>query len=274
MKRLKELFSKAIGKLKRGEVKEPYIRLRDMEIVSQDKIDYSYVVYNIIGYKDRVIDKILFRQDKRLKTAYKEAIEIVKPILKINPKHIELQEGCEIKHPLTIDFISFRAMMELTAVVNQGIVTNLSDLMAHTIAIACYSENFEGDYDSELESWKTFRESLLDEPLEDMLGLYKWIDAQLQSSQLLWEERFLSVEVEEEDYERVNGPQKMAQFNVINTVKSLCHDFNITYDRAWQMSYAISQTNSYSKATYGYIQDEMRQLKELRMKMERDKNRG
>lgn len=274
MKRLKELFSKAIGKLKRDKVKEPYIRLRDMEIVSQDKIDYSYIVYNIIGYKDRVIDKILFRQDKKLKIAYKRAIKLIKPIRALKPNHMQLKEGMKTKIPLSIDFISFRAMMELTAVVNQGIVTNLQDLMAHTIAIATYSENHDGDYDSGLETFKEYRESLLDEPLDEMLSIYNWIDKSLQESQVMWERRFLSVDVEDEDYEAVNGAQKMAQFNVINTVKNLCHDFNIEYDKAWQMPYAISQTNSYAKATYSYIQDEMRQLKEQRMKMERRKNGG
>lgn len=271
MKRLKELFSKAISKLKRSKEEEPYIKLRDLEIVSQNNIDYSYIVYNIIGYKDRWIDKILFRQDKKLREAYNKAIELVKPIRKITPNNISLSESIKIKLPKSIDYISFRAMMELTAVVNQGIVTNLENLMAHTICIVCYSENNEGDYNSDIEAWKTFQEKILDQPLEDMIGVYQWIDKRLQESQMEWEKRFFSVEVEDEDYTRVGGPQKMAQFNVINTIKSLCSDFNITEERAWQMSYAISQTNNYAKATWGYVQDEMRQVKEARMKAERDK---
>ena len=271
MKRLKELISKAYDKLKRSKEEEPYIRLRDMEIVSQTNIDYSNIVYNIVGYKDRWIDKIMFRQDKKLKIAYQKAIEIVEPIRKITPNNITLSESLEIKLPKHIDYISFRAMMELTAVVNQGTQTNLENLMAHTICIVCYSENNEGDYDSGLESWKAFQEKILDQPLEDMIGIYQWIDKSLQESQMEWEKRFFSVEVEDEDYVRVGGPQKMAQFNVINTIKSLCADFNITEQRAWQMSYAISQTNNYAKATWGYVQDNMRQVKEARMRAERDK---
>lgn len=271
MKRLKELISKAINKFKRSKEEEPYIKLRDMEIVSQNNIDYSDVVYNIVGYKDRWIDKIMFRQDKRLKEAYQKAIELVKPIRKITPNNISLSKSSNIKIPKSIDHISFRAMMELTAVINQGIQTNLENLMAHTICIVCYSENNIGDYNSDIEAWKTFQEKILDQPLVEMIGLYQWIDKQLTENQLEWEKRFFSVEVEDEDYIRVGGPQKMAQFNVINTVKNLCIDFNITYDRAWQMSYAISQTNNYAKATWSYVQDEMRQVKEAKMRAERDR---
>jgi hypothetical protein len=38
------------------------------------------------------------------------------------------------------------------------------------------------------------------------------------------------------------------------------------------MSYALVQTSSYSKATVTHIQDQMRQIKEARMKRERQSN--
>ena len=75
----------------------------------------------------------------------------------------------------------------------------------------------------------------------------------------------MSVEVPNEDVKKA-GVGRMNQFSVLSTIKTMCADFNCTYDEAWQMSYAISQTNSYSKATYDHIHENLRILKEHQMK--------
>ena len=75
----------------------------------------------------------------------------------------------------------------------------------------------------------------------------------------------LSVHVEDKDFEQAGG-NRMSQFNVINTIKMLCRDFNCTDSEAWQKSYALSQTNSYEAASRNFTQDQMRMLKEVKMK--------
>ena len=90
----------------------------------------------------------------------------------------------------------------------------------------------------------------------------------IAESAKMWSERFLSVEVLDADYEQANG-SRMAQFSVILSVKAMCKEFNIPFKDAWQLSYNLVQTNSYANATSGKIQDDMRILKEAKMKQSR-----
>ena len=104
-----------------------------------------------------------------------------------------------------------------------------------------------------------------------MFGLYNWIVRNLTTSAEDWNKRFFSVEVSDQDYETAGG-HRMAQFNVITTIKSICEDFNLPFKEAWQLSYNLIQTNSYAKATQNHIQDQMRILKEGKMNAKRGNN--
>tara|TARA_R110002051_G_scaffold55684_1_gene103512 strand:- start:145 stop:963 length:819 start_codon:yes stop_codon:yes gene_type:complete len=268
MKRLKELFSN-INKEKSYD--HISARLKDLEMISAHKIDYAYIVYHIIGFKDTLIDRYIFKS-RGLKKAYQRAIEIVKNSRALKPNHLEYKQSEThfIKSPNNIDYISFIAMMELNAVIGQGEVTTLSNLMSHIISIVCFSSNSESEiYDSNSYQFKSFQQQVLNQPLEEMLSLYNWIMKSLDESSVLWVDKFKEVAIVDEDYDQVGGAIKQAPYNVISTIKILCNDFNVTYQEAWQLSYAVTQTNSLAKATGNYVQDEMRIVMEDRMKRQR-----
>ena len=75
----------------------------------------------------------------------------------------------------------------------------------------------------------------------------------------------MSVEVVDKNLASVGG-DALHQFNVINTIKSICNDFNVSEKEAWHISYNLAMTNSYSKAYEGYLQDQIRIKQEAKMK--------
>ena len=195
---------------------------------------------------------------------YKRIFAIARVIKNLDPKKI-IYKPTNIIKPDNVDEITFRAMMTVQGVEpGEDMVETISEV----ISIVCYSKNNEGIFDTDLLSYKNFKNRILNEPLMDMLGLYTQICSELRESELLWEKRFQSVRIEDEDYEQAGG-HRMSQFNILNTIKSICQDFNCKYEEAWQMSYALTQTHSYSNATAAAIQDEMRKIKERKMLQKR-----
>tara|TARA_R110000796_G_scaffold59008_5_gene135954 strand:- start:7519 stop:8265 length:747 start_codon:yes stop_codon:yes gene_type:complete len=245
-------------------INENILRLKDIENIGSENPDYSIIMSEVIGYK-----KQWFFRKKKFADAFKKAHHLIMQSRKINPKDVLIKDGIKIKKPNDVDNISFRAMMELQS--HFGSYTPDLDFgvfVALIISIVCYQENCEGDYDSDSEKFLSFKGKVLDMPIWDMVGLYNWVEASLFESDKKWNQRFHSVNVEDKDYEQAGG-HRMSQFNVITTIKSICLDFNCSYKKAWQMSYALSQTNSYGKATQNHIQDQMRQIKEAKMKSSR-----
>lgn len=239
------------------------VKFKHLVSIVEEKPDTASIMVDVFGYKNNWIGKKLF-----FKRKFTESHNLIKELEQMDPTKIGLQVGCKIKKPNNIDSISFRAMMEIQALLSKQSKQSPIELITELVCIACYSENNNGPYDSNTSRYKLFRKRILQSPMLDILGLYNWIDTALEQSRLTWEERFFSVEVEDKDYEQAGG-QRMSQFNVITTISNLCNDFNCTYDEAWQMPYALTQTNSYAKATAAHIQDNMRQIKEEKMKRDR-----
>jgi hypothetical protein len=242
------------------------VKLKHLGLVSAEKLDYAEVMTQLVGYTNN-----WFTRKFNFYIKFNKAYELVNKIRQISPTEVELQPDCNIKLPKNIDNISFRAMMELQHLINNGAEENITEVITSIITISCYQSNNLGKYESDSDSFRAFKERISNEPVLDMLGLYNWINESLKESSLIWEERFLSVYVEDREYQIAAG-ERMNQFNVINSIKSICAEFNIPFEEAWQMSYALVQTSSYSKATVTHIQDQMRQIKEARMKRERQSN--
>lgn len=241
------------------------IKLKHLPIIGSDKIEYSEVMTEIVGYDNTWISK-----KRHFKKDFKTAFDLVEAIRNVDISKVEWTEDCPIDKPANIDFICFQAMMELQALLDGGLEEeSLVDNVTKTIAISCFEAcNKEEDYSSDSEAFEKFQERILDMPLIDMFGLYNWITTSVMESATMWSERFLSVEVQDADYDLANG-HRMVQFNVIMSIKNICSDFNIPFKEAWLLSYNLVQTNSYSKATSTKIQDDMRILKENRMKQTR-----
>lgn len=269
MKRLKKLFT--YTRCKSYEDKE--LRLKDLEVIDTNKIDYSYIVYRILGYENSFIDKYIFRS-RELRRAYRKAIRLVKKAQAVSPNHKEYINESNIKTPTSIDYTTFMARMEIHAIIDRGVVTTTSDLISHIVAIASFSTMYpKHDYNSNGMRFERLKNQILNQPVDEMIHLYNWIVESLKESSEEWGRRFNAVEVVNEHYEAVSGSQLQSPFNVISTIRDLCNDFNVTYDEAWQLSYAVTQTNSLSKATSRYVQDLMRVRMEAKMKRQRQQTR-
>lgn len=79
----------------------------------------------------------------------------------------------------------------------------------------------------------------------------------------------MSVQVIDKDLESVGAD--MSQFNVLNTIKSNCEDFNVSEKEAWGISYNLTMTNNYSKAYTSYIQEQIRIKQEAKIEARRQK---
>lgn len=244
------------------------LRLKDIENISNEDVDYKIIMREVLGFKNKYfLRKYIFAKK------FKEALYLVKEAQGVNPTLVVRSELTSIKVPYNIDNISFRAMLELrTTLHNYDGVSDFGEHCSKVIAIACYSSNFDDDYNSLCKGFIEFENKILISPIWEMVGIYNWINKQLDESDETWNKRFLSVELEDPDYISAGG-NRMDQFNVNTTIKTLCKSYNVTYKEAWQLPYVLSQTNSYSMATYNHIQDQMRIIKENKMRIEKDRKK-
>ena len=230
--------------------------------------NYKEIMTEVVGYKNNWWSR-KWKFIKQFKTAF----SLTQEMRGIDPNNLTWnEETCPIKKPANVDYISFQAMMELQALFGSAPKEDqLLEVVSQSIAIVCYQENNKGDYKSDGDEFKKFKNQILNHSFIEMFGLYNWIVKDTQRSVDDWNERFFSVEVLDPDWDQAGG-SRMSQFNVINSIKSICEDFNLPYEKAWQISYQMVQTNSYSKATQNHIQDNMRKLKEAKMKASRGNN--
>lgn len=246
----------------------PTVKLKHLHLIAATSPNYKEIMTEVVGYKNN-----WFSRKWKFVKQFKTAFLLTQEMRNLDPAKLKWnEESCPIKKPVNVDFISFQAMMELQALFGEGAnEDNMLDVIASSIAIVCYQDNIKGEYESDGKKFQDFKEEVLNHSFVEMFGLYNWIVEDTQRSVDDWNQRFFSVEVADEDYEQAGG-SRMGQFNVINTIKGVCEDFNVTYKDAWQLSYQLVQTNSYSKATQHHIQDNMRKLKEAKMKAQRNSN--
>lgn len=242
------------------------VKLKHLDLLLQDQPDYAGAMSEIYGYNNN-----WFTRKWNFAKKFQKAYVMVQQLRNIDPNDLEITDDCPIIRPQNIDFISFQAMMELQAHLGQGMDDKLpAKMIARTIAIACYQSQYKlKKYDSEGQGFIQYENWILNQDYLQVFPVFTWIVKQLEESTETWNERFFSVEILDEDWELANG-NRMSQFNVIQTLKGLCQDFNIPIEEAWQISYNMVQTNSYAQATLNHIQDQMRRVKELRMQSTRD----
>ena len=242
-------------------------KLKHLSLLMEEQIDYAGLMVELDDYKNPV-----WKRRKAFTKSFKRVYQFIEEVKGIDPKKVMMNIECPIRAPFNIDGISFAAMMEIHSTMSNPGKRSTLDLMGDIVAIACYQSCYKNDFDSDCGWFKRFRKIINDSPALDIMGLYNHIDAQIVESQKLWEQLFFEVNVEDNDYIEAGGA-RMSQFNVINTIKNTCTDFNVSYKGAWQMPYGVIQTNSLSKASASYVQHRMTEIKEARMKWQR-KQRG
>jgi hypothetical protein len=244
------------------------IKLKYLDIISADKVDYAYLLSDICGIKKWRRWHILYFM-KSYRALYKE-VERIRKLDLTEPVDLE---DCEIQKPQQIDLITYAAMIELHSLFTSesSIDRPVGDLMADTITMACFSANNKEPYDSESQAWKDFKTRVENCDMMQMIGLYKWISKAVDESTVTWNEAFFDVEVPNPDYDDAGG-KRMNQFNVLLTLQNIAKDFNVSYVEAWQVPYGMSQVSSLAQATRGYVQHNMTKIIEARMKREREMN--
>jgi hypothetical protein len=239
-------------------------KLRFLDQICEEKVDFNKIMKEVYTYNRwkfwKIFDFIRF---------FRKMQAQIEEIKQIDPKKARVNEESLIKKPQNVDNITFIAMMELQTLLGKdNSEEKIGQLMTEIISIVCFSSNNEQDFDIDSIEFKNFREKILDENLFDMLGLYNWIDSSLEQSELNWKKLFFEVEFPDKDYSSAGG-EGMNQFNVINTIKSICTDFNLKFNEALQFDYGLTQINSLSKAKQAHIQHLMTKIAEDRMKRQR-----
>jgi len=243
-------------------------KLKHLNILTQEdesKRDLSILMVDILDYKNSIFGKVNWFVKNFIKIK-----KIVEEVNEIDYTKIALNEDSNIKRPSSINDISYLAMLDLQRVISQDSYGDISEHIAKVISIATHDENRETNYynDSKLSNDR-FQKILLEQPMFDMIALYNWILKEIEKVSLDWEKLFMSVQVIDKDLESVGAD--MSQFNVLNTIKSNCEDFNVSEKEAWGISYNLTMTNNYSKAYTSYIQEQIRIKQEAKIEARRQK---
>ena len=225
-------------------------------ILDKEKTDYATLMVDVLGYKNSRIGKAKFFVKNFLKMK-----KVLEDIEEVDFENIPLNERSHIKKSSSINDIPYLAMLNLRGMVENESSLSMSNYIAKIIAIATYSENRTSLYKPESKSFNNYVNNLMNVNLFDMIALYVHITKDLKKTSKEWDERFMSVEVKDEYLENAGGAG-LAQFNVVNTIKGICQDFNITHDDAMYVSYSLVMTSAYSKAYSGFVQDNIRIKKE------------
>ena len=239
------------------------LKLKHIDVlaeVDESKRDLSSLMLDVFDWK-----YTFFGKKKKFLDLAKKSHDLAVEVSQMDYKEIEVNENSHIVKPGNIDAISYLAMLDLIAEKSKGYEESLALHIASVNAIATYEENKVSKYSIASKSFERYRDSLLDQNMFDMIGLFNWVTESLSVSSKNWNERFMSVEVRDKYLDSVGG-SALNQFNVVNTIKSICNDFNVSEKDAWYISYNLVMTNNYSKAYEGYLQDQIRIKREAEMK--------
>jgi len=240
-------------------------KLKHLQIIDKPNLDYLALMQELLGFNPKK-----FLHKVRLKKYLDLMNLMVEEFKNVDPKEIKENPDCPIKHPKDIGEITFAAMMELNVLVEKDIPAE--DMMADFISIVCFSENVKKDFLYREEDYNRFKEEVLNSNVLDMLAIFNWIIDAVVASNKAWETLFFNVEVSDPDWDAAGG-QKMSAFNVIQSIKAICKDLNVTYHQAWQIPHAVVQASNLATATASYIQSEMTKIKEQKMKSQRKSGR-
>jgi hypothetical protein len=236
------------------------MKLKFLTSLSKEKADYKEILEERLGLR-KVRWYHVFYFIKSFKQMSKE-IEVLR---NLDPKKVEEQEDCKLIRPEKIDQLSYGAMVELQVLFQNPGDREIGELITMSIAICCYESHTKKEFDSDKDEFKRFVTHVGEQDLVHMLGLFNWIDREINASIEKWNKLFKRVEVHDQDWDNAGGSM-MSNFDVLNTIKKTCSAFNVDYKGALQMSFGMVQANCLSDATRSFIQDKMRQNIEARMK--------
>lgn len=235
------------------------VKYKHIKTIISEKPDFAKLMIEIFNYKNPK-----FGKRKAFQKCFEQTYDLVQQVLQVDPiNQVELSELCDIKYPDNLEEISFIAMMELQSQFSRQ--NDILDSIKEVVAIACFESNFSRDFDIESKLFIEFKDQIDESSFLDIYTLFNIISKKFEEMNKIWESRFLKIRIQDPDYEMIAG-NTLNSFNVINSIKMICKDFNVNYDRAWHLPYSLVQTNSLSIATQHHIQYELSKLKESKLK--------
>lgn len=242
------------------------MKLKFLTLLSQESIDYATLLREEVGFK-----KVRWYHTLYFIRSFKKLIGEVEVLRNLEPKKVEESKLCRIKRPDAVDQLSYGASIELQTLFQNPGEREIDELIIECISICCFiSHTNNKEFSSDTQEFKEFRKLISNEDLVHMLGLYNWIDKNINSSIEKWNSLFTQVRVHDQDWDNAGGDSLMSKFDILNTIKKTCLAFNLDYHQVLQIPYGLVQANSLSEATKSYIQDKMRIAIELRMQSKRD----
>jgi hypothetical protein len=239
------------------------VKLKHLSLFSKEEVEYAKIMTDVLGFPTKGIQKYL-----KFKKCFEKAYTICAGISQIDILKTDPPENSPIKKPTSIDDICFEARMEIEIITSRMNIGELHDNIAMVIALSCFEATTCKELVSESGSFRNFKLQILNEPLLDMIGVFNWIKKELVKSNDKWTKLFNEVDSVDPDFITAGGAS-LQKFNVINTIKSICKDFNMSYKDAWKMSYVVVQTKALEESTRAYVQSKMTKIKERRMKTRR-----
>lgn len=236
-------------------------KLKHLQLISNDDFNYLDLMKDVLGY-----DISKWYSKFFLKTNLEKMNKMIERLKNLDPKDVELNPDCKILKPNDIGQIPFVAMMEIQMLLNSDL--KAEELMADLITMSCFSSNCKNDFIKDGGDYNRLKNRVLNSDVEDMVALFNWALEAVDVTNKMWTELFFKVEVDDPDW-RAAGGERLSQFNVIQTIRIICKELNVSYEQAWQIPYAVVQTLNLATATANFVQTEMTKIKESRMRQQR-----
>lgn len=235
----------------------------ELEDDSTNKIDVKQILQEILGTK-----RLRWYHALKFLKTYKSLSREIERLSQLDPKLVEENPNCKIKKPEQIDSISLGAMIELQIMFQNPGERTLQELYLNTLSLSLFESHCQKPFDSNSQEYKEFQQLLLNTDIETIFGLFNWVTSAYDKSIEFWNKQFNQVQVSNADWDQAGG-KMMEKFSILNNIKSVCQEFNLSYQQALQIEYGLSQASQLSKATLSFIEDNMRVNMESRMRFER-----
>ena len=238
------------------------IKLKHLDQLTCDKIDYKYLMEDIMQFKSTWWNiNIMF------KTRFQQLYRIIKAIEKIDISTLSATSNCKITFDKDVDKLTYQKRIEIEQLRASDV--DISTMICKVIGITCFDKVHSAKFDSGSPLFEKWCNHIQNQPLVEMIGLYNDIIKAIDKSNLLWAKLFSQVAIIDNDYEQANGHTFMARFDLLNIIKKTIDDFNVTYEQAFVMEYRIIRSNALLSASQQYVGQQMADIKQKRMEAKR-----
>ena len=236
------------------------LKLKHLDLFLTEEPSYKDILIKVFQYKTKG-----FLRAFRLRGYVKEALELINTVSSVVPTELEVPDNLAYKLP-RIDDLSTKARLGLEIMIESAQETmEFIDWVVDVVSITLFTANKNQPYDDKSPLLLDFKKEILNQPYDHIIGVVNWIKSEMIKSNTRWNDLFKEVSKPDPDYFLAGG-HLLDRFNVINSIKKICKDFNLSYHEAWDIPYSVMQTNNLEGSTSAMVQERMAELKEARFK--------